>query len=113
MTVIFDLATAPDTTAEEPVVYREPIKTSEFRGGHYVLRAGSTDPQKPHAEDEAYLVMGGLASFEMEGKRQQVRQGHVIVVRAGFRHRFVDIEEDITLFVLFARGPRSAPPEAR
>jgi mannose-6-phosphate isomerase-like protein (cupin superfamily) len=110
--VIFDLATTPLVSAEESVVYREPIRTDEFRGGHYVLRVGADDPQKPHTEDEAYLVMSGRATFEMAGERQPVRQGHVIVVPAGVPHRFVDIEDDITLFVLFARGPRSAPIEA-
>lgn len=100
--MIFDLATAPLVSAEEPVVYREPIRTDEFRGGHYVLRAGADDPQKPHTEDEAYLVLRGRASFEMNGERHPVHRGHVIVVPAGVRHRFVDIEEDLVLFVVFA-----------
>jgi quercetin dioxygenase-like cupin family protein len=103
--VIFDVATAPAVSADRPVVYDEVVTTSEFRGGSYVLRAGADDPQRPHAEDEAYLVMGGRASFEMEGRRTAVRRGHVIVVPAGIPHRFVDIEEDITLFALFAVRP--------
>lgn len=101
--MIFDLATAPQATGDEPVMYRETIQTPEFRGGHYVLRAGARDLQQPHREDEAYLVLSGRATFEEAGECQPVRAGHVIVVKAGVSHRFVDIEEDITLFVLFAK----------
>ena len=103
-----DLARAPKATAEQPVVYEESIDTPEFRGGYYVLRAGATDPQHPHLEHESYLVMAGRATFEIEGRRQPVRQGHAIVVPAFKEHRFVDIEEDLTLFVLFARRQSSA-----
>lgn len=100
--MIFDLATPPQATADKPVVYRETIQTPEFRGGHYVLQAGADDLQQPHRENEAYLVLGGRAVFEEAGERQPVRQGHVIIVRAGVPHRLIDIEEDLTLFVLFA-----------
>ena len=101
--MIFDLATAPQATSDKPVMYSETIQTPEFRGGHYVLQAGARDLQEPHREDEAYLVLSGRATFEEAGERQPVRAGHVIVVKAGVPHRFVEIEEDITLFVLFAK----------
>ena len=100
--MIVDIATPPAVSAKEPVVYDEAFATSEFRGGTYVLRAGAADPQKPHAEDEAYLVQRGRATFDLDGARTPVRAGHVILVPAGVPHRFVDIEEDLTLFVLFA-----------
>lgn len=101
--MIIDLATPPQTNGDKLVVYSETIQTPEFRGGHYVLRAGAEDPQQPHREDEAYLVLSGRATFEEAGQRQPVRAGHVILVKAGESHHFVEIEEDITLFVLFAK----------
>jgi quercetin dioxygenase-like cupin family protein len=101
--MIVDLGTPPQANADKPVVYRETIQTPEFRGGHYVLQAGADDLQQPHREDEAYLVLSGRATFEEAGERQPVRQGHVIIVKAGVPHRFVEIEEDVTLFVLFAK----------
>lgn len=100
--MIVDLSKAPAVSAATPVVYDETIATPEFRGGLYVLRAGAADPQRPHAEDEAYYVVRGKAAFEMEGERTAVGPGHAIVVPAGVAHRFVDIEEDITLVVIFA-----------
>lgn len=101
--MIFDLAAPPVANDDKPVVYRETIQTPEFRGGHYVLQKGADDLQQPHREDEAYLVLSGRATFEEAGERKPVRQGHVIVVKAGVPHRFIEIEEDITLFVLFAK----------
>ncbi len=100
--MIVDLSKAPAVSEATPVVYAETIHTPEFRGGLYVLRAGAADPQRPHAEDEAYYVISGRATFEMTGIRTPVGPGDAIVVPAGVAHRFVDIVEDITLFVLFA-----------
>lgn len=97
-----DLSRIPAVSAETPVVYEETFKTKEFRGGLYVLRAGATDPQRPHDEDEAYYVIRGRATFERDGERSVVGPGHAILVPAGVPHRFVDIVDDIALFVLFA-----------
>jgi len=101
--VTFDVSRVPELSAEKPVAYEQTIFTREFRGGLYVLRAGADDPQQPHAEDEAYYVVSGRATFDRDGKRTPVGPGSAIVVPAGMPHRFVDITEDITLFVLYAR----------
>lgn len=103
--MIVDLSKAPRVSDHAPVAYAETMDTAGFRGGLYVLRAGAADPQQPHAEDEAYYVVRGKATFEMDGKRTVVGPGHAILVPAGVPHRFVDIEEDITLLVLFAVRP--------
>jgi quercetin dioxygenase-like cupin family protein len=104
-----DLAQVPAVSAEDPVRYEQSVGTKEFRGGHYVLRAGASDPQEPHTEDEAYLVLAGSAILETGGERHAVRAGHAILVPAGVPHRFVDIDRDLTLFVLFARVPPDGP----
>lgn len=103
--MIFDLTRVPAVSAEKPVVYEQTIFSREFRGGLYVLRAGAADPQQPHAEDEAYYVVSGRATFERDGVRGAVGPGSAMLVPAGVAHRFVDITEDLTLFVLFARRP--------
>jgi len=105
--VIVDLSKAPRVWDATPVAYAETIRTAEFRGGLYLLRAGATDPQGPHAEAEAYYVVRGRATFEIDGKRTPVAPGHAILVPAGVAHRFVDVEEDIRLFVLFALHPEA------
>jgi mannose-6-phosphate isomerase-like protein (cupin superfamily) len=70
--------------------------------GLYVLEAGSVDAQTPHAEDEVYYVVSGRATFEAAGERQSIQPGSMIFVAKQVTHRFVDIEEDLSLLVFFA-----------
>jgi mannose-6-phosphate isomerase-like protein (cupin superfamily) len=73
--------------------------------GLYRLRAGQADEQRPHAEDEVYVVVSGKASFWAGGREQAVAPGSVIFVERAAEHRFVDITGDLTVLVFFA------PPE--
>jgi mannose-6-phosphate isomerase-like protein (cupin superfamily) len=70
--------------------------------GLYVLEAGSVDAQTPHAEDEVYYVVSGRATFEAAGERRSLQPGSMIFVAKQVTHRFVDIEEDLSLLVFFA-----------
>jgi len=70
--------------------------------GLYVLEAGSTDTQSPHAEDEIYYVVAGRAAIVVAGERRQVQPGSILFVAKEVEHRFVDIEEDLSILVFFA-----------
>ena len=70
--------------------------------GLYVLPAGGTDGQRPHAEDEVYYVVGGRARFRAGDDGRAVAPGAVLFVAAGVDHRFYDIAEELTLLVFFA-----------
>jgi|SRR5687767_2017937 mannose-6-phosphate isomerase-like protein (cupin superfamily) len=70
--------------------------------GLYVLPAGAADTQSPHDEDEIYFVTGGRATVEVAGDRRAVTSGSIIFVAKHVDHRFVDIEEDLSLLVFFA-----------
>ena len=86
--------------------YLEFFRTAGFSAGLYRLLGGAEDRQKPHREDELYWVLEGKAQFEAEGKRRPVQSGTVLSVPASVPHRFVDIEKDLLVLVLFA------PPES-
>ena len=75
--------------------------------GLYSLSAGATDPQEPHNEDEAYYVISGRAAVDIGGQVQTVESGSVIFVAAHVEHRFVDIQEDLEVLVLFAPAETS------
>ena len=75
----------------------------DLSGGLYVLEAGATDPQSPHAEDELYVVMSGRAKVRVGGEVRPVAAGSVIFVAANVEHKFLDIEERLVLIVMF--GP--------
>lgn len=70
--------------------------------GLYVLPAGAVDGQKPHTEDEVYVVMEGRGRFVAAGEDRAVRAGDVIYVRRGIEHRFHTIEAELRVLVLFA-----------
>jgi mannose-6-phosphate isomerase-like protein (cupin superfamily) len=91
------------TTAGRP--YLEFVREESMSVGLYVLPAGAVDHQKPHTEDEVYVVLAGTALFTAGGDTRPVRRGDTLYVSAGVAHRFHDIEEDLRLIVVFA------PPE--
>jgi mannose-6-phosphate isomerase-like protein (cupin superfamily) len=70
--------------------------------GLYVLHAGSTDPQRPHHEDEMYYVVRGRARFKAGTEDREVSAGSVIFVAAEVEHRFYDVTEELAVLVVFA-----------
>jgi quercetin dioxygenase-like cupin family protein len=82
--------------------YRQFINRGSLSAGLYVLEAGATDPQQPHAEDEVYYVLGGRGRITVAGEERPVAAGDVIFVAAEAEHRFHDIAETLSLLVFFA-----------
>ena len=87
-------------------LYHEFLRTPSMSAGLYRLPAGGTDPQSPHREDELYLVVAGRATLVVADERRVVGPGSAAFVAAGVPHRFVDILEDLEVYVVFA------PPES-
>jgi mannose-6-phosphate isomerase-like protein (cupin superfamily) len=83
--------------------YFEFLRVPSLNAGIYVLAADSNDPQQPHAEDEMYYIISGRATFACdECEPVPVASGSILYVEAGRGHRFTDIEEDLTVLVVFA-----------
>ena len=97
-----------DRHAERDGPYREFLREPSMSLGRYVLPAGGTDPQSPHGEDEVYLVLEGRGVIEIAGERHPVAPGDVVFVGRGTDHRFVDIEADLELLVVFAPAEGTA-----
>src|SRR5260370_19969597 len=85
--------------------WQEFLRVASLSMGLYRLKAGQPDEQKPHTEDEVYLVINGKASFRAAEHEQSVAPGTLIFVERSVEHRFYDITEDLTVLVFFA------PPE--
>ena len=83
----------------------EHLRVPALSVGTYSVPAGGADTQRPHTEDEVYVVMSGRATFETAGRRIPAGPGTTLYVPAGEEHRFVDVTEDLTVLVVFA------PPE--
>ncbi len=100
-----------DDVRDATRAYAEFLRVEHLSAGVYRLPAGAPDPQRPHAEDELYHVVAGRATFETPAGRQPVGPGTLIFVEARLEHRFVAIEEDLVVLVVF--GPAETPPAAR
>jgi quercetin dioxygenase-like cupin family protein len=83
-------------------LYREFLRVPAMSAGLYILPAGSTDPQRPHHEDEMYYVLRGKARFKARNEDQEISEGSVLFVAAQVEHRFYDITEELAVLVFFA-----------
>jgi mannose-6-phosphate isomerase-like protein (cupin superfamily) len=82
--------------------YVEFLRVSAMSAGVYKLGAGATDFQSPHQEDEIYYVISGKGRMRVADEDEEVQAGSVIFVPAKVEHRFHDIEEELTMLVVFA-----------
>ena len=90
-------------------LYHEFLRVPDLSAGIYVLEAGATDPQSPHAEDELYYVIEGRAVVTVGDEERTVGPGSLVFVGATVPHRFHDITERLVLLVAFgpAEGSRA------
>jgi mannose-6-phosphate isomerase-like protein (cupin superfamily) len=82
--------------------YTEVLRVPSMSVGWYHLPAGSADPQQPHTEDEVYVVLRGRGRLWTPTRDAAAVPGAILYVPAAEEHRFVDIEEDLDVVVLFA-----------
>lgn len=64
-----------------------------------------TDTQKPHVQDEIYVITSGTSNFYRNGETISCKTGDVIFVPAGMEHRFVNFSHDFATWVIFY-GPQ-------
>ena len=99
---VFAAADLVEQQAESDDPYLEFLDLPSLSCGIYCLPAGTEDLQTPHAEDEVYYVMSGRGRLRVGGEERPVGPGSILYVAADAEHRFVEIEETLTLLVFFA-----------
>ena len=87
--------------------YQEFLRVPAMSAGLYVLRAGATDNQSPHKEDEIYYVIRGNSKMRLGREERLISRGDVIFVEKNLEHRFLDIAEELVLLVIFAPAESS------
>lgn len=70
------------------------------------------DQQRPHAQDEVYVVMRGRGDFVNGSRRHPFGPGDALFVPARAEHRFEDFSDDLALWVAFwgTKGGEPAAP---
>jgi len=102
---VFDLDQVRGKLKGEAVEYLEFLNVPALNCGVYFLSAGSTDMQAPHDEDEVYFVLSGKARMHLGEEDRSIGPGSLLYVGATTEHSFFEIEEDMTLLVMFAASP--------
>ena len=99
---VFDLDRLIEKAHKGDVDYEEFLSVPTMSCGIYYLKAGSKDMQGYHDEDELYVVLEGKGRLRVGQEDRAVKPGAVLFVRASEDHAFFEIEEDMTMLVLFA-----------
>lgn len=99
---VFDLSQLATAHADAGTPYHEFLRRPSLSLGLYVLPAGSNDPQKPHNEDEVYVVLSGRARIEVSGESRPVSPGSIVFVEKHVPHKFTNIEDELQVLVVFA-----------
>ena len=102
---VFDLDEVRGKLEGKAVEYLEFLNVPALNCGIYFLQAGSTDMQAPHDDDEVYVVLSGRARMRLGDSERDIGPGSLLYVSATTEHSFFEIEEDMTLLVLFAATP--------
>jgi mannose-6-phosphate isomerase-like protein (cupin superfamily) len=106
MSSVFEISDLQkQTNTERP--YHEFLRLPPMSAGVYVLAAGAVDRQQPHQQEEIYFVVRGKGKVRLGVEERPIEVGDVVFVEAGLEHRFVDIEEELVLLVVFAPAESS------
>ena len=101
---VFDLAELLETCEKRDSPYLEFLRVPALSSGIFRLVVGADDNQAAHDEDEVYFVIKGRAQLVMEGRKTDLEPGSILYIPADVDHRFVNIEEDLSLLVFFGSG---------
>jgi mannose-6-phosphate isomerase-like protein (cupin superfamily) len=99
----FDILGVKERLAAGSGGYEIVHRSDRLELGVYVLVAPEPDRQRPHKDDEVYVVLEGAGTLEIEGRSVELREGHAIFVPAGAEHRFVGYEQ-LSVLVIFERS---------
>ena len=102
---VFNLDDLQGKLKGEAVEYLEFLNVPALNCGIYHLEAGSKDMQAPHDDDEVYVVLKGRARMRLGEEEREVGPGSLLYVGATTEHSFFQIDEDMTLLVMFAATP--------
>ncbi|WP_068775495.1 cupin domain-containing protein [Paenibacillus sp. FJAT-26967] len=106
----YQLSKLAEQMSEADKNWLEFLRVPSMSAGIYRLRAGETDGQLPHTEDELYYIAEGRAELQVSGESVPVEKGSLVYVEAHAEHRFHTITEDLTILVFFSPAEYTNKP---
>jgi mannose-6-phosphate isomerase-like protein (cupin superfamily) len=61
----------------------------------------NSDLQRPHQQDEIYIIASGNSIFFRDGESAQCKPGDILFVPAKMEHRFENFSDDFATWVIF------------
>ena len=100
----FDLAAAIADRERAGEAWQEFFRVPALSMGIYHILAGTDDraSHTPHADDEVYYAVSGSGLLRVGDESFDVHAGTIHYVKAGQEHFFTNVQEDLTLLVVFA-----------
>jgi mannose-6-phosphate isomerase-like protein (cupin superfamily) len=98
----FEVAAIKERLREAGGGYEIVHESAGLEVGVYSLVAPEPDRQRPHDDDELYMVLEGTGVLEVEGRQVPVKEGTAVFVEAGAEHRFTAYEH-LSVLVIFER----------
>jgi quercetin dioxygenase-like cupin family protein len=108
----FSLEVLVASAREHDAAWVEFLDRPSLNCGVYQLAAGAVDKQTPHELDELYYVVSGKARLHAGDEDFAAESGSIFFVERKIEHRFVDIEEDLVVLVLFPKASKPRSEEA-
>lgn len=72
-----------------------------------LARYPNPEPKHPHKEDELYFVISGSGMAKVGDETYAVDEGDVVFVEQGVKHDFFEIEDEMTVLVVFTNSQES------
>ncbi len=91
--------------------YVEQYRTGQLSVGTYAIDQDATGAQSVHTEDEVYVVVSGAAVLTTPDGDLPAGRGTVLVVPAGVQHRFINVQRDFRVVVVYAPPERTRAVE--
>ena len=79
--------------------YAEMMRHGTMSAGLYM--PSRVDDQKPHDQDEIYVIMRGYGELVRGQERVRFEPGDMLMVPADMEHRFEKFTDDLTVWVMF------------
>lgn len=89
----------PEERVNPVEAYRELLRHGTMSVGLY--QPHCSDLQRPHEQDEVYIIASGSGAFVCGAERTRFRPGDVLFAAAGETHRFEDFDEALSVWVVF------------
>ncbi len=89
--------------ASDDGLYGVLLEHGSMELGYY--RPPDLDQQKPHEQDEIYIVQTGSGIFVRDGDEIPFGPGDALFVAAGIEHRFTSFSNDFGVWVIFYGPP--------